>query len=990
MKIGPQLKLAACMVALVISTVFVADFLELLPRPEEQAREHRRVLGETLAVQLSTSIARGSTDVARETIRELVGRNDDVVYAVIERKDGTALARYGQEQSGSSKGEASSLNDLRIPIFEGRQRWGEVRIQFQALEDWGLRLIGMPQDTLLFLLFLAGSCLFSFYLLLLKAMTALNPSKVVPKRVNAAFDTLSEGVLVVDEQHRILLANRAFANHFGTEPANLLGHNPGEYSWDLSGNEQEALPWQIALERGESIKSMPLRFLDGGTSRTFTVNASPIDDGNGKSLGALVTFDDVTPLEAKNEQLAEMLSELGETQIIIEQKNRELEQLANFDALSGQLNRRAFMERYSQHFASAAEQGADLCALMVDIDHFKRVNDNYGHAMGDQVIRLVAEVLGDQFKDVGTVGRYGGEEFAVVLPGALLPEAQQLAERARAAISALVKAHSLPMPELTASIGIAARDAQIKTEHELLELADRALYQAKETGRNQSCTYDDGYQRDNPAPVSEPAAPQADEALIESLKSRVSRMNTIIQSQAAEITHQSMHDSLTGLPNRYLFLDRVTQGIKLSVRNDNLAAVVSVSLSAYEYANDNGGGDAAEQILKQASDRLERVVRAVDSIGVAFNEQELTLSRIAFNELALLIVDLDAVDSVPKIASRITQALEAPFLVNGSEIVNQVHCGIAVYPNDSDDAEVLIRNASLARSYAQKRSPKASGNAYFSSDLDARAIKNTRIAAELRQAIDNDGLRVVYQPKINAHTGQVSGVEALARWEHPELGNIGPMEFIAVAEQIGVIDRLTDWIVARVCRDVSHTGIEGIRVSVNVSPQELCDPATARRILSIIRSGKARPEQIEVEITESSMLDNFELARSILNELRDAGVQVALDDFGTAYSSLNLLLEMPVDVIKIDRSFVKDIQYAPGNQAVVQAILHMAQSMDKQVVAEGVENELERDCLVRMGCRDIQGYLFAKPMPLADLTSYIERKGIYRADQDVDLLHLVL
>ncbi len=994
MRAGPQFKLALCMVALMVSTVFVADFLKLLPRPEAQLRESRQLIGETLAVQLSASIGQGSQKVARETIRELVRRNDSVRYAAMVRENGSLVAQFGQRSDNTLTFERSTLNSLLIPIYQDRNRWGEVRVEFDATPDWGMRLIGLPKDTLLFLGFLAGTCLLSFYLLLRKAMTTLNPSRVVPQRVNAAFDTLSEGVLIVDEKDRILLANRAFADHLGTEPANLVGRNPGEYAWDLKGDEREALPWQIALDQGESVQNMPLRFLDSDTPRNFTVNAAPIDDGAGRSLGALVTFDDVTPLEAKNEQLAEMLSELSTTQNLIEEKNRELEKLANYDALTGCLNRRAFMERYRACFVEAAEHEAGLCAMMVDIDHFKQVNDNYGHPMGDRVIRLMGETLQRQFEEIGLVGRYGGEEFVVALPGATISEAQTLAERTRERIAALVVEEGLPMPSLTASLGIAAQHSTQSSEAELLELADQALYQAKETGRNRVCVYSADYEREHPAAAAAPTAAEvadaADAGLIDSLKDRVSRMNTIIKRQAAEITHHAMHDALTGLPNRYLFLDRVNQGIKLSVRNDNLAAVLSVSLSAYEYVTETSGNDSAESILKQASERLESVVRAVDSIGVAFNEQALTLSRIGSNELALLIVDLDGVDSIPKIVSRIAKALEAPFDVNDSEIINQVHCGIAVYPNDGHDAEVLIRNASLARSFAHKRSPANSGSAYFSSDLDARALKNARIASELRHAIDSDGLQVVYQPKVNAATGQVSGVEALARWAHPELGQIGPMEFITVAEQIGVIDRLTDWIIGQVCRDLAASGLSELRVSVNVSPLELCDPATAGRILSNISASGARPEQLEVEITESSMLDNFDLARDILGELRHAGVQVALDDFGTGYSSLNLLLEMPVDVIKIDRSFVRDIQEAHGNQAVVRAILHMAQSMEKAVVAEGVEHEFERDCLVRMGCKEIQGYLYSRPLPLAELRSFIDRHGLYRRQQSDDLLHLVL
>ena len=231
------------------------------------------------------------------------------------------------------------------------------------------------------------------------------------------------------------------------------------------------------------------------------------------------------------------------------------------------------------------------------------------------------------------------------------------------------------------------------------------------------------------------------------------------------------------------------------------------------------------------------------------------------------------------------------------------------------------------------------------------------------------------QPKIDSVTKQVTGAEALARWHHPELGHVGPHEFITIAENIGVIDQLTDWVWSRVCDDIASGRLGDLRVSINVSPIELYDERTADRLLNIVRSKGVSPYQVEIEITESSILDNFDRARRILTQFQDEGVLVVLDDFGTAYSSLNLLLEIPVDVIKIDRCFVTQLHDMNDNRAVVQAIIQMARAMGKRVVAEGVETISERDCLILLGCREMQGYLYARPMDSDQLREYVEEHG---------------
>lgn len=986
--ISPQLRLSIGLISLLLSTLLVADFVGLMPRPEEQLRESRKVLSESLAVQLSSAASRARDDIIEDTIREIVSRNTEISFAGLWTANGQQLAAFGDEGENSDHLFGLSTTErLVVPIFDKEREWGEVRLQFAPSSDLGLRYIGIPSLSLQFILFLCACSMLSFFLLLRKALTELNPSKVVPQRVHAAFDVLAEGVVIMDEKLRIVLANQSFASRLGVDAEQLVGKSLESYQWDLRGDDLEALPWQSSFDRAEHVKGMPLKLITDGEEIVFSVNSAPIDDGQGQTKGALVTFDDVTPLQAKNTELADMLTKLGKTQEIIQAKNKELQHLATRDPLTGCLNRRSFMEAYQLHYQQASKDGVALSVLMIDIDHFKRVNDDFGHGVGDQAIKLLANLLQRSFRQGDVVARYGGEEFVVSLPGADLVQSLVLAKRVCAAVPILVKKSKILLPNMTISIGVACYSDTAFSPEELLDQADRGLYEAKETGRNQVCPFDPGYtqgaatdqHREHTEAPADAPNPLLQIDLVQELRDQLEAMEDLVRDQADEITHRAMHDNLTGLPNRFLLLDRLKQAMSLSARNDNLTAVVSVSLSAYSHVFGMEGGDAAEAMLKEASERLEKVVRAVDTIGVAFNEHALTLSRIASNELAMLVVDISSIESIPKIIGRVTKAIEQPFICGSNEYQNKVHCGIAVYPHDGQEADSLIRNATLARSFAERRSRLVSGNAYFSKSIDELSIKNAKMASALRGAIADDSLQIVYQPKVDPQTNKVTGVEALARWHHPELGHVGPLEFITVAEQIGVIDKLTDWVLARVCRDIRAGELGNVRISVNVSPIELCDSRSGQRLLNIVNNSGVSPNQIEVEIVESSVLNNFELTRSILSELQDAGIMVALDDFGTAYSSLNLLIEIPVDVIKIDRSFVAEIQHAPENRAVVQAIVQMAKSMGKRVVAEGVETQQELDCLMSLGCREIQGYFFSKPIPYAELIDYVRVNGLANA-----------
>lgn len=979
MTLSPQLRLAAALTTLMISAVFVADLIGMLPRPDEQIRESRQLIGETLAVQLSSAASLGDSNALEATLREVVARHEDILHAGLFRSGGQLVAGFGDDQEvGAGVLDFSTLNDLVIPIFDDGARWGEARIAFSPIDDWGLRYLGIPATTLSFILFLSLVSLAAFYIFLRKALTELNPSKAVPERVHSAFNVLSEGVMILDESGRIVLTNDVFSRLVGEDSEMLVGRSPLSFRWDLSGDDLEQLPWQTALETGERVTGMPLKLLLENDTLSFNVNVAPIEDGRGQSRGVLITFDDVTPLEAKNRDLASMLARLSETQRVIEEKNRELEHLATRDPLTGCLNRRSFLAAYARCFAAALKQGKPLSVLMLDIDHFKKINDTYGHMVGDQAIKAVADVLVTATGERVPVGRYGGEEFIVALPQFDTDSAVRAAEQLRKAISRLAGDDELPLDAMTVSIGVASLQAGIKQQEVLIDQADKALYRAKESGRNRVCPFD-GTQ---PVPTLPDDFGDDDyvedelerTSVVQKLQLQLQDIRKLVKEQATEITRKSMYDEFTGLPNRLLLQDRLAQVMVRAECQDKSTAVVSIGLSGYRRMAELAGFNSAEEMVRGAAQRIETVIRSTSDLGLSINEDAATCSRIGESELALLLVNLNSIEIAPKVVDQLTKALEKPFNVAGNEITNDVNCGISFYPNDGAEAELLIRNASLARNHAERRSPRSDA-VFFSRDIDSLAAKNRNIATELRKSIANDGLDVYYQPKVDSISQKLVGVEALARWHHPEMGHVGPAEFIAIAENIGVIDQLTDWVWSRVCDDISSGRLGDIPVSINVSPIELYDSNTSKRLLNIVQGKGVAPERVEVEITESSILDNLETARQILSEMQDAGMLVVLDDFGTAYSSLNLLLEIPVDVIKIDRCFVSRLHDIGENRAVVQAIIQMAGAMGKRIVAEGVETVDERDCLLGLGCREMQGYLYSKPLTRQQLEQFVADHG---------------
>jgi diguanylate cyclase (GGDEF)-like protein/PAS domain S-box-containing protein len=434
------------------------------------------------------------------------------------------------------------------------------------------------------------------------------------------------------------------------------------------------------------------------------------------------------------------------------------------------------------------------------------------------------------------------------------------------------------------------------------------------------------------------------------------------------LTHQAFHDPLTGLANRSLFRDRVRHALALSARSRRGIAVLFLDLDGFKAINDTLGHATGDRLLGSVAGRLQHVLRPGD-----------TVARLGGDEFAVLLEDLDGMHVAQHVARRCIDELHTAFAVDGREVFIGVSIGLALAEH-GDDADELLRNADLAMYRA-----KALGKnrcEMFEPGMHHAAIERMAIEGDLRHAVARDELALHYQPVVELGTGRIVGVEALLRWHHPERGLVGPADFIGVAEESGLIVPIGRWVVTEACRQVARwqrdTGL-ALRLSVNISARQLQAPRLAEHVARTLRTSGLPAEDLVLEITESMLVDDAERTIAKLHLLRELGVRLAVDDFGTGYSSLNYLRRLPVDVLKIDRSFVTGIGTESELTALTGAIVGIGRDLGLDTVAEGIEEIAQLDALRAMGCALGQGFLYARPLPAGDLARLLV------ADHIVDL-----
>ncbi|HEX6319332.1 MAG TPA: EAL domain-containing protein [Burkholderiales bacterium] len=420
-------------------------------------------------------------------------------------------------------------------------------------------------------------------------------------------------------------------------------------------------------------------------------------------------------------------------------------------------------------------------------------------------------------------------------------------------------------------------------------------------------------------------------------------------------------DPLTGLPNRALLADRFSQMILQAGRRGAMLGVLFVDLDDFKLVNDTLGRAGGDELLKEAARRLQLVVRPGD-----------TLARVSGDEFAIVLADLARQEDAALVAHKLLERLAEPFMLLGQETFVTASVGIAAFPGDGADAETLLGAADAAMA----RAKQSGRNAYhfFTAEITQRTRVRAQLALELRRAMERNEFGLVYQPKIDLATGSACGAEALLRWHHPERGTIAPAEFVPMLEETGLIVPVGEWVIRRACEDLKEwqaSGLKVLPVAVNLSARQFRQQQLDARIRALVRNAGVDPQLIELEITESQLMQDPDHAVRVLNALRDGGIRIAIDDFGTGYSSLAYLTRFPVASLKIDRSFVADALSDAADAAIVRTIIDMAHTLSFTVVAEGVETDGQMNFLRQFGCEQGQGFLFARPMSAVQFAALI-------------------
>ncbi|HEY9694965.1 MAG TPA: EAL domain-containing protein [Oculatellaceae cyanobacterium] len=442
------------------------------------------------------------------------------------------------------------------------------------------------------------------------------------------------------------------------------------------------------------------------------------------------------------------------------------------------------------------------------------------------------------------------------------------------------------------------------------------------------------------------------------------------QQAEALIRYQALHDLLTGLPNRTMFNEHLRMALNYAQQNGNMLAVIFLDLDRFKIINDTLGHVVGDQLLQSFSDRLTRCLRSADPFA-----------RWGGDEFTVLLPHIHSVEDAIKVANRIMNALKPAFhlQINGtSTLTPPLHIstsiGIAIYPQDGEDAQTLLINADAAL-YSAKANGRNNYQFYLP-EMNSQASNLLNLETLLHQAIEREEFIIHYQPQVNIKTGEITGMEALVRWQQPELGLVPPNKFIPLAEENGLIVTIGEWVLRTACAQTKawqDAGFSRLRIGVNLSPRQFQEPNLVKLVADILAETGLAPEFLELEITETTVMQNVEFAKTMLYSLQDMGVQISMDDFGTGYSSLGYLKKFPFHTLKIDQSFVRELKDNLQDIAIISAIIALGRGLNLRIIAEGVETEEQLELLRRLDCEQIQGYFFSRPLTVEKATKFMQK-----------------
>jgi diguanylate cyclase (GGDEF)-like protein len=540
--------------------------------------------------------------------------------------------------------------------------------------------------------------------------------------------------------------------------------------------------------------------------------------------------------------------------------------------------------------------------------------------------------------------------------------------------------------KITVSLGVSSLESNTNKPDELIDQADKALYAAKKSGRNRVVTWGKDFtpiaEVDGGEKIQEQVSQPGKSATIDTdqaqLQRRVLELEGLLEKRSLELEHYEMYDFRTGLPTRSLFEDRIAHEIARAKRKKYLVAILSMTVDTIKRVHETLGYGTAEQLVKACGQRLNDVLREdVDMVARIDNSKGMsTVSLINQTEFGILLTDLQQVDHATWVMKRILDAFEKPFLIKGHEIYTSAYFGVSIFPHDGQTVDELYSSATNACSCA----PKLNGEdryLFSSQSLNEMAVNQLKIENSLHEAIQNDELQLHYQPKIEAATGRIAGFEALLRWQSASLGVVPPDKFIPVAERSGQIDAIGDWVLYHACQQLRawmDMGLEVEPIAINLSGGQLRQQNLANRIQNVLEEFNIDTQLLEIELTESSLVNVHDRSFAILEQINTLGLRVTMDDFGTGYSSLSYLRNIPLSCLKIDKSFISDINKDKNADKLIACIVSIAHGLELEVVAEGVEEKHQADHLIGLGCEYLQGYYFSRPISHSEVADILPKQ----------------
>ncbi|MEO1397910.1 MAG: EAL domain-containing protein, partial [Pseudomonadota bacterium] len=962
------------MVSLTLALVLASYVLGLLPDGRYEELRSRAKVAEAMAVQLAGAANRNDRTALEETISSVVSRNDDVLSAALRNAKKEILISAGDHEKRwiePTRGKSTPTH-VTVPLMGPEGRQGTIEITFMPPSS-GTVFLGVPKSLFWFLAFLIVSGFIAYSLFLKRTLHQLDPGRVIPERVQKSFDTLSEGVILIDEKERIVLVNKAFAAMYEEDlkPGTKINTLP----WRMVDGRAQAggYPWHTALRENTEERQDLLSLRNGnGTIYNFRVNATVISGAKDKSIGAIVTFSDITNIKRKEDALVMSTLELEEREKQIAHQEAEIAFLSNHDAMSGCLNQRALMENLSWIADARSDgnngQGTDttpkgLSVVMIDVDGFGRFNTQFGPVAGDQVVSALGALLRNTLGETHPVGRRGGDRFCVVLNGLAPAAARDYAQALQHSISESSTGFAPGGIPLTVCIGIAHLTNDGTPVHQLIDRAERGLYAAKQFSANSLVEWNEA--------LGKAGSPKA---IVNGAASAVEAIRTVPTTTSAQLGQpQTAHAGQSLKPaeqaqinlanERNAFFHKLTQSIAAARRAQRPMAVLHLSVLAWEFLEEAWGEAVCADIMEQVKSVLAANLRAGDAMCLLPGEGGVLIE----------MPELDASNDVTWVTQKLIKALQRPIKIGNKSIFISSKVGVALCPENGSDAAMLVRNAGVAMRRAQDEDA-LDGVKFYKSEMIKTSLKRLEIESGIRAALERNEFKLYFQPIEDARTGALSAAEALLRCDNEQLSGVYMDQIIDVAEQSPLIARVDEWVVANALAQMQQwcdMGLHLPKVSINISGKQLINLDLMDRIFERINAVRFSPSRVQIEVTETAKMADVETAATQLKRLQHLGVQIALDDFGTDQSSLTYLQRLHPDTIKIDRSFVTGVNTNHANATLVGAMTVMAHCLGLKVVVEGVEEQEELDFLRETRCDEVQGYFYSKPLPALQMEQWM-------------------